>query len=88
MLLFSEKTAQELFYEQFHLPAEAMQYNCDGYHNGCLLEFKKSNRTTINAALFHSPLTSFLRNLAVATSRTEKVSTFQPDGYLGSRRLK
>ena len=31
-----------------------MQYNCDGYHNGCLLEFKKSNRTTINAALFQA----------------------------------
>ena len=52
MPISSEKTAQELFYEQFNLPAEAMQYNCDGYHNGCLLEFKKSNRTTLNSALF------------------------------------
>jgi len=52
--LSSEKTVQELFYEQFNLPHEAMQYNCDGYHNGCLLEFKKSNRTSINAALFQA----------------------------------
>ena len=54
MPLPSEKTVQEDFYEQFNLPAEAMQHNCDGYHNGCLLEFKKSNRTTINAALFQA----------------------------------
>ncbi|MCL2743011.1 MAG: hypothetical protein FWE67_04090 [Planctomycetaceae bacterium] len=50
----SEKTAQELFYEQFNLPTEAVQHNCDGYYNGCLLEFKKSNRTTLNSALFQS----------------------------------
>jgi hypothetical protein len=54
MPLSSEKTVQELFYEQFNLPIEAMQHNCDGYHNGCLLEFKKSNRTTIAASLFQS----------------------------------
>ena len=49
-----EKTAQELFYEQFDLPTESVQHNCDGYHNGNLLEFKKSNRTTINSALFQA----------------------------------
>jgi hypothetical protein len=54
MPLPTEKTAQELFYEQFNLPPEAVQHNCDGYHNGCLLEFKKSNHSTINSALFQS----------------------------------
>ncbi|MCL2710223.1 MAG: hypothetical protein FWE95_05025 [Planctomycetaceae bacterium] len=56
MPLFSEKTVQELFYEQFDLPSEAMQYidNCDGYHNGCLLEFRKSNRTTFQAVKYLS----------------------------------
>ena len=54
MPLPSEKTVQEDFYERFNLPVEAIQHNCDGYHNGCLLEFKKSNRTTMNAALFQA----------------------------------
>ncbi|MDR0327883.1 MAG: hypothetical protein LBI05_06265 [Planctomycetaceae bacterium] len=59
MPLSSEKTVQELFYEQFNLPIEAMPHNCDGYHNGCLLEFKKSNRTTIAASIVFTQRKTF-----------------------------
>jgi|GEM_PF-4264818 len=54
MSLAAEEASQELVYEQFDLPSETMHFNCDGYHNGCLLEFKKSNRITVNAAMFQA----------------------------------
>ncbi|GHT13090.1 hypothetical protein FACS1894170_08670 [Planctomycetales bacterium] len=91
MPLQTEKTAQELFYEQFNLPLEAMQYNCDGYYNGCILEFKKSNHTTINSALFQSIkyLSSFrVRGIPVPAlillvfPNDTKVYVFKSEHYL------
>jgi hypothetical protein len=90
MTLDSEKTAQELFYEQFQLPDDVACHNCDGYHNGCLLEFKKSNRTTINSALFQSIkyLSSFRvrgipvpANILLVFPNDKKVYVFKSEKY-------
>ena len=85
-----EKTIQEDFYEQFCLPQDAACCNCDGYYNGCILEFKKSNHTTINSALFQSIkyLSSFRvrgipvpANILLVFSGDKKVYVFRSERY-------